>query len=136
MCKWRKNFIISISGIFFLWSCAKQIKPGQQMDCLPSEIKSTDVVSAVLVSSGPKGDVVKKLTVQEKLRELNARCRNGKLVDEAGREIYFYRRIGCWGAPPPDYKEMMQKQAEELETLRKQYTVIELTCNPSGRLRQ
>lgn len=139
MCRWRTSLgvlIISVSCNFLLWSCSAQIKHGHWLDCLPSDVKSTDVVSAVLVSSGAAGGVVKKLNVQEKLGELNARCRDGKLVDSAGREVYFYRLTGCWGMPPPDYEEILQRQTEELVALKKQYTVIELTCNPSGMLRQ
>jgi hypothetical protein len=36
------------------------------------------------------------------------------------------------GNPPADYQEILQRQREELEKLKKQYTVIEMTCNPEG----
>jgi len=75
---------------------------------------------------------IKKTTVEQRLIELDARCDKGKLVDAAGKEIYFYRLKGCWGNPPPDYQEILQRQNEELEKLRKRYTVIEMTCNPEG----
>jgi hypothetical protein len=140
MCKGQKTFIfslIAVSSACGLWSCTAQIRQqGQWLNCLPAEVKPDDVVSAVLISTGPAGEVVKKVTVQEKLRELDASCREGKLVDGASREIYFYRLTGCWGMPPPDHEEILQRQTEELETLRKQYTVIEMTCNPSGMPRQ
>lgn len=140
MCRWQKTFIILLFAVgtaFRLWSCSAQIRQqGHWLDCLPAGVKPADVVDAVLMSKGPARDVVKKVTVQEKLIELNASCRDGKLVDSAGKEIYFYRLIGCWGMPPPDHEEILQRQAEELEALRKQYTVIELTCNPSGMLHQ
>jgi hypothetical protein len=129
--------LIALSSAFLFWTCSAQVRQQEHgLDCLPAGVKPDDVVSAVLMSTGPAGEVVKKVTVQEKLRELNAGCRDGKLVDGAGREIYFYRLIGCWGMPPPDYEEILQRQVEELEALRKQYTVIEMTCDPSGMPRQ
>ena len=100
--------------------------------CLPSEVTLTDVVSSQLISSGPSGAHVKKITIKEKLTELKARCKNGKLVDHKGREIRFYRLKGCWGNPPADYQEILRDQEKELQELRKRYTVIEMTCNPSG----
>jgi hypothetical protein len=75
---------------------------------------------------------VKKTTVEQRLIELDAHCDNGKLVDAAGKEIYFYRLKGCWGNPPADYQEILEQQNEHLEQLRKRYTVIEMTCNPEG----
>ena len=97
--------------------------------CLPVGIKSTDIVSAQRIRSS---GVVKKTTVADKLSELKARCKKGKLVDQAGREIRFFRLIGCWGNPPADYLEILEQQNKELEKLRKRYTVIEMTCNPDG----
>jgi len=73
-----------------------------------------------------------QVTVEQKLRELRARCRRGKLVDASGREIYFYRLQGCWGNPPEDYQQILQRQQQEIQRLKKRYTVIEMTCNPSG----
>ena len=131
MHRWQSILTIS-SCTLLLWSCSPQFRKDDWPSCLPLNIVPTAVVSADLVSSRVTGDVIKKMTVQEKLRELNAHCRNGKLVDGAGREIYFYQLTGCWGMPPPDHDEILQKQAEELDTLRKRYTVIEMTCNPSG----
>jgi hypothetical protein len=97
--------------------------------CLPDGIKATDIVSAQRV--GPNG-VLKRITVREKLIELKARCRNRKLVDLSGKEIYLFRRTGCWGNPPANYQEILQRQNAELERLRKRYTVVEMTCNPDG----
>jgi hypothetical protein len=99
--------------------------------CLPPGIESTDVVSAQVARPGKRGEVV-TVTVAQKLKELSAHCRKGKLVDSKGREIRFYRLIGCWGNPPDDYQEQLERQAKELATLRKRYHVIEMTCNPSG----
>src|SRR6266496_1379898 len=100
--------------------------------CLPSEIKPSDVVSAQTAKPGSDGGEVKAITVAQKLKQLRARCRKGKLVDANGREIRFYQLVGCWGNPPEDYQEILERQAKELASLRKRYHVIEMTCNPSG----
>ena len=104
----------------------------KRLNCLPSGVKLTDVVSAEMTGSSERGPVVKKVTVKQKLTDLKARCRNGKLVDDTGKEVRFYRAKGCWGNPPADYLEILDRQRRELEELKKQYTVIEMTCNPSG----
>jgi hypothetical protein len=102
--------------------------------CLPPNVKLTDIVSAELISfSVAKGYNVKKVTVGQKLTELKASCTaSGKLVDSTGREISFYHVTGCWGNPPVNYVAILAKQRQELEQLRQHYTVIEMTCNPSG----
>jgi len=107
--------------------------PGNNTDsCLPAGIKPADVVSTQAVKPGANRDEVRTITVAQKLKELRARCRKRKLVDAGGREIRFYRLIGCWGNPPDDYQEQLERQAKELARLRKRYPVIEMTCNPSG----
>lgn len=102
--------------------------------CLPAGIKLSDVVEATMAGNA-NGQPVKlrQVTVEQKLNELKAACnRENKLVDGNGRQIVFYHLIGCWGNPPPDYQELLQKQREEIERLKQQNTVIEMTCNPSG----
>jgi hypothetical protein len=93
--------------------------------CLPPSIKLSDVVTA-----GFKGK--DKVTVEQKLAGLQAKCNNGKLVDSSNKEIYFYHLTGCWGNPPENYQDILQKQQEEINVLKEKYTVIEMTCNPSG----
>ena len=100
--------------------------------CLPNDVKADDVVSIQTVASRSGGEEVKKITVKQKLIELKARCKNGKLLDRSGKEIRFYRLTGCWGNPPADYQEILQQQSTEIESLKKQYTVIEMTCNPTA----
>ena len=117
-----------ISGAF-VWMSLMTATTHQFERCLPSGIKLTDVVSAQLARPGKD---VKKITVGQKLAEMKAKCKRGKLVDRNGREIRFYRLKGCWGNPPMDYQEILQKQRDELEKLKKKYTVIEMTCNPDG----
>jgi hypothetical protein len=96
--------------------------------CLPPGIRLSDVVEAK-----PDGDGGEAVTVAHKLEQLKATCsHSGKLVDGAGREIVFYRLKGCWGNPPDNYDEVLEQQRKELEQLKKERTVIEMTCNPSG----
>jgi hypothetical protein len=101
-------------------------------NCLPEGIKADSVVSTKIVRSSQGGRTIEKVTVEQKMRELRARCRNKKLVDSRGREIRFVTLEGCWGNPPADYQEILSKQREEIEKLKKRYTVVEMTCNPSG----
>lgn len=99
--------------------------------CLPAGIKLDDVVGTTMVGYvRPENSV--RTTVAQALGGLGAVCRDDKLMDTTGREIYFYHRVGCWGNPPQNYGEILQKQQDELDRLKKQYTVVEVTCNPSG----
>jgi len=117
--------VISLALTFAVDLCAETVQ------CLPGNVKPTDVVSTRLAQTDGK-TLVEKITVEQKLTELKANCKNGKLVDGAGSEIYFYKLTGCWGNPPRNYHEILERQQAELAILRKQYTVIEMTCNPSG----
>ncbi len=99
--------------------------------CLPKGIKRSDIVSRLGFKPGMnKGK--QTITVEEKLATLKARCRRGKLIDGSGKQIYFYQLTGCWGNPPTDYQEILDKQNTELIRLRKRYTVIEMTCMTSA----
>lgn len=99
--------------------------------CLPDGINSTDIVSTRVQSIKGRREI-RKTTVDQKLKELKARCRKGKLVDASGTEIKFYKLAGCWGHPSDDDREVLDRQKQELANLRKRYRVIEMTCNPSG----
>jgi hypothetical protein len=102
--------------------------------CLPAGIKLSDVVEATIAGYA-NGQPVEshKVTVEEKLNSLKATCNSdNKLVDGNGKQIVFYHLTGCWGNPPADYQEILQKQRAEIDKLKQQYTVIEMTCNPSG----
>jgi hypothetical protein len=87
--------------------------------CLPSGVASTDIVS-------------RGLTVEGRLAQLGARCDNGTLVGHSGKEIRFYRLTGCWGNPPTDAQEILDRQRTELEELSRRYLVIEMTCYTDG----
>lgn len=100
--------------------------------CLPDGINRTDVVSTRLMRPSRGRPEYRKITVEQKLHELKARCQRGKLVDDSGTEIRFYKLVGCWGHPSPDDQEVLERQNRELKALRKRYRVIEMTCNPTG----
>ena len=101
--------------------------------CLPEGVSLNEIVSASEDKSVAAAN--KKVTIRDALHRLNARCKRGKLVDGKGKEIYFFRLIGCWGNPPEDYQEQLTKQQQALERLRKKYTVIEISCNQTGDMR-
>jgi hypothetical protein len=100
--------------------------------CLPKGINRADVVSTREVRLADGRREKRKTTIEQKLRELKARCKRGKLVDAAGTEIRFYQLTGCWGSPSPDDREVLERQNRELATLKKRYRVVEMTCNPAG----
>ncbi len=98
--------------------------------CLPADVKLNDVVEASITGYA---NGQHKVTVESKLNELKATCnRDNKLIDGSGKQVVFYHLIGCWGNPPADYRELLEKQREEINKLKQQFTVIEMTCNPSG----
>lgn len=105
----------------------------RQYDCLPPDIKLDLVVSVIRKTPSLKGEVEREI-VKQRLNKLDARCKSGKLIDGKNKEIRFYKLRGCWGNPPVDYLEIMDKQRKELQELKKKYTVIEITCNPSGEM--
>lgn len=104
---------------------ARTHKTAGQLDCLPEGFTLADIVA---YRNGKNGKE-ENLTIKDKLLELKAECRAGKLIDANKKEIKFFR-LACFGNPPADYEEIMQKQQEELDHLQQQYTVIILGCNP------
>lgn len=98
-------------------------RPGSKpLNCLPKDVRADEIVS-----SGSNG--TSKVTVKQKLSQMKARCRGGRLWDAKGREIRFFR-VSCWGNPPSDYLEIRQHETEELKKLEKRFTVITFSCNP------
>lgn len=91
--------------------------------CLPKEIKPDEIVSFSLDAK------TKNTTVKDELTRLKAKCVNKKLVDKNGKEIRFFKP-SCWGIPPADYQEILERERKELEELKKNYTVIVFKCNP------
>ena len=95
--------------------------------CLPGNVKAYDIVSAERTRDGRLVTV----TVDEKIRQMRGRCFKGRLVDPKGRRIRFYR-LQCFGAPTAYALKTMQHQRDDLEGLRKRFTVVEMTCSPDG----
>ena len=122
-----KKFIATGPPMFLFLSL---LAPAQSrfLACLPADVKADEVASTQTVASKSGGEEVKKITVKQKLIEAKARCKDGKLVDAAGKEIRFYRLAGCWGNPPADYQEILDGQRAQIEELKKQYRVIEIEC--------
>jgi len=118
-----------LSGLFLVGGTVIFGTPQRLENCLPSGTTMGDIVSITRVEST---NTMKKITVEQKLDEIKARCESGKLVDGAGKQIRFYQLQGCWGNPPADYREILAQQEKELEKLRKEYRVIEMTCDPEG----
>ncbi len=94
----------------------------KQYSCLPKDVRADETVSY-----GFKGRTA--VTVENKLNEMKARCRKGRLVDSRGREIRFFH-LSCWGNPPENYQEIRRREIGELAKLKKRFTVIEFGCNP------
>jgi hypothetical protein len=95
------------------------------LPCLPKDVAPDALVSG---EEWKLAKEQKPVTVREALRRLEARCQNGKLFDKTGREIYFVHLIGCWGNPPEDYQEQLAHQAQEIQRLKKNCTVLRIPC--------
>jgi len=110
------------------------IKPSEAAKCLPAGITLETVVSAENLGFDEVTQTrkVRIVYVKETLKKIGGKCFGGKLKDQAGKEIKFYYLKGCWGNPPFDYQEILADQAKELSELRKKFTVVELTCNPTA----
>ena len=118
-------------GMVMFFTIAPIAGSGRPLVCLPDGIKPDTVVTSERVRSAG-GTTIRTVTVSQLLTKLRARCKKGKLVDGKSREIYFYRLIGCWGNPPADYQELLEKQRNELVRLKRKYAVIEIPCNQGG----
>ena len=109
-----------------LLSPASGAKTNRLASCLPEGVKlSSEILEqSTTAKSKPK-------TVASKLAELRARCKNRKLVTPDGKEVRIVQLIGCWGNPPEDYQEQLNRQQRAIEELRKKYIVIEIPCTPN-----
>jgi hypothetical protein len=102
--------------------------------CLPTGITLETVVSTKDLGFDTTTMTRKVATIklEETLSKLGGKCISGKLVDKTGKEIKFYQLQGCWGNPPVNYLGILENQTKEIADLKKKFTVVELTCNPSG----
>jgi hypothetical protein len=113
--------------ILMMCCCSPAGASDSMWPCLPEGVtEDTPVVAPEPEQTTKKSE--QPMTVAVALQKADARCREGKLVDAAGKEIYFFHRIGCWGNPPENYVEMLEQQTREIERLKKEYTVFEIPC--------
>jgi hypothetical protein len=99
--------------------------------CVPNEID----LNSQLVNESTSKPVARQITVKQRLIQLKAHCKKGKLVDGKNKPIYLYQLIGCWGNPPDDYLDLLKHQEEEIRRLKRKYIVIQISCAQSGDLR-
>ena len=95
-----------------------------QFPCLPEGFQLDDKMSA-----SPKASM-QPLTIKDKLVELKAHCKKGKLIDGKGKEIRFFK-FTCFGNPPDNYQEIVQKESQALADLQKRYKVLIIPCDRS-----
>lgn len=91
----------------------------QSYPCLPPDVKADELIK-------------RDISVNQVVKKLKTKCYKGRLVDSKRRTVRFYRLQGCWGNPPQDYLEIMEAQRLEIASLRKKYTVIEISCGLYG----
>jgi hypothetical protein len=97
--------------------------------CVPANV---DLDSPVVVEDQSKRRrSTITTTVRSRLTQLRASCKKGKLFANR-RQVYFYDLIGCWGNPPEDYLDLLKRQREEIDRLKKKYTVIQISCSDSS----
>lgn len=125
--------IITFTYLIFGGHGSVRCSVHEWQQCMPGNVKNTDVVS---IERAPDGRELKRITVEQRLRELRAHCRKGKLVSSAKKDIRFYRLVGCWGNPPADYSQILDRQRREVRELKRRYILIEIPCNQDGRLIQ
>ena len=100
--------------------------------CLPGEVKPEMVVMLEANQEPTSAAKPKPVTVKQRLLQLKAYCKDGKLLDGRGKEIRFVQLIGCWGNPPEDYQEQLNQQQAEIKRLKQKYTVVQISCAQDG----
>jgi len=118
--------LVALTLVAIFWTplvtCAK---PDGFSSCLPDNAQLKSQIQEQQPHSKAEA---KPKTLGAKLIELKAQCRKGKLMDHHGKEIRIVELIGCWGNPPEDYQEQLDRQEEELKGLREKYVVIVIPC--------
>jgi hypothetical protein len=98
-----------------------------RFNCISPEINLDEAVLVETTKSA--GSMIAKTeTVRDRLVKLQARCVQGKLTGARRKQIYIHRLIGCWGNPPEDYLEQLNRQAADIEQLKKKYILIQIPC--------
>jgi hypothetical protein len=120
--------IIEFGLIAILWCAASATSSGTDVGrCVPKDVDLNSLVVSE-VSKPTHKSIANQVTVKQRLNQLKARCKRGKLVDGKNRPIYLYPMIGCWGNPPDNYLDMLRQQDEEIQRLKKKYVVIQISC--------
>ena len=101
-------------------SCDRLASPSSKGPTDPADLTKCLPEGVSLSTPLPR---TKETTVGQKLAELGAYTKDGKIYDRSGREIYFFQ--GIVGGPQPS-PEMEKQQAEEERKLHEHYTVIDL----------
>jgi hypothetical protein len=117
--------------LVLLWPVAGRSNSDRFEGCLPKDVDTKAKIQEE--SSDPSSAKSKpKTSVEKKLIELRASCIKEKLVDKSGKEIRFVHLLGCWGNPPEDYQQQLDKQQAQLSKLKEKFTVIEISCDQSA----
>ncbi len=124
------SFLIDWPLVTILFSSFLTIA-GTDHGCLPKGVALESIVSGEN-SKSANGSIQKTATVRQTLTRIKARCKRGKLVDGASKQVYFYQLIGCWGNPPENYQELLERQDQEIQRLKKRYRVIQISCAQTG----
>ena len=119
----------ALALVLTLLTAVSGSKSDRFSSCLPEGIKLTSEIFEE--SDGSSNAKRKPKTLQAKLTDLRARCKNRKLVTRNGKEIRIVQLIGCWGNPPEDYREQMDRQQRDIKELSKKYVVIQIPCTPN-----
>ena len=120
---------IKPAAAVFCFVIAFCISARGQANCLPDGVDENDIAAISGVPPKKSGSSAGRSTVRTTLKAIGARCSTEKLIDRRGRRIRFYFLKGCWGNPPADYLEILDRQRDELKRLRKRSTVIEISCD-------
>ena len=123
---------MKLIGSFICITFLAGVGLAQKYPCLAPNIKEDSAASWVAETSAKGEQKTNKITVGQTLRKLGAECWRGTLVDGRRKPIYFFDLQGCWGNPPADYLEILDRQKEEIRKLKTKYTVIEMACDPGG----
>ena len=121
--------IIELGLLASLWCCGWPSTPAAGFgSCVPDGVDLNSVVVTEVQPPPSKLGAAQQTTVKQRLTQLKARCKKGKLVDGRGKPIFLYPLVGCWGNPPEDYLEVLKRQEAEIQRLKKKYTVIQISC--------
>ena len=123
-----RNLLIVFSILMFWTPVMTCAKTDHFRQCLPKDVQPKMVIQEEATTTSSDRKPSKPLSIEQKLDQLKAKCKDGKLVDQHDKEIRFLHLLGCWGNPPEDYQQQLDEQARKLQELKKKYTVIEVPC--------